>query len=109
MSAADVAHQLIVRVGDHGGRLWLTDGKIQYSGPLPSEDLLADLKCHRAELIAYLAPQPPEPCRDGCGKLMPAGQSCTAYAVRSVAEWREEKERKRRAMTNGCIKCEMHA
>jgi hypothetical protein len=82
---SDVAHKLCVRVGDIKGRIWLADGQLHYSGPRPPKDLLADLKCHREELLAYLAPDPPEPCRGGCGKTMPTGQSCFECAVRAVS------------------------
>jgi hypothetical protein len=84
---SETAHKLIVRVGDCGGRLWTMDGTLRYSGPRLPADLLAELKAHREDLLAYMAAPPREHCRGGCGKLLPAGQMCIPCAICSVAEW----------------------
>jgi hypothetical protein len=40
---SDIAHKLIVKVGDCGGRLWTMEGTLRYSGPkLPAGQMCID-------------------------------------------------------------------
>jgi hypothetical protein len=88
------AVDLLMRINRCDGHYMASDdGILHYSGPT---QFVPALRAHRDVVLALLSAPPPEPCRGGCGRLVPTGQSCTACAVREVEEWREEKERKKR-------------
>jgi hypothetical protein len=79
------AVELLMQLNRAGCRYMAANGRLLVYGPKAARSN-PELKAHKETIIALLTSHPEEPCKGGCGKLLPAGQSCIECAIRMAME-----------------------